>query len=90
MSLTGSASAEDRAAIIRQAESAAKRYYGTECVGVGLRNEQTETVEDGFFGTGRATVPTGYTADWTADIKHSWWEGSYGRTECRHCKARPS
>lgn len=90
MSLKGSAQGATRANIIRHAKDAAAKYYDTDCIGVELSNEATETVTDRRVNGGLESIATGYMADWKADIKHSWWEAAYGRTECRHCKVRPA
>lgn len=86
MSLAGTGSGPTRADIIKQAMETATSYYGIECVGVQLSNEVTLTINDGTTGDPWATANGGFAADWVADIKHNYWEGSYGRIECRHCK----
>jgi hypothetical protein len=86
MNLTGSAQAEDRAAIIRKAKSAATKYYGETCIDVTLSNERTETVMDGSIGGGIETFTTGYTADWEANVKHIYNQPTYGPAICQGCK----
>lgn len=88
MSLTGSAQGSTRADIIAHAKDAAAKYYGTECIGVELINEQAVTLTEAAINGGRETVVVGYEADWIADIKHSFWEDRQ-RIVCRHCGARP-
>lgn len=88
MSLRGSAQGATRADIVKHAKDAAAKYYDTTCIGVELRNEATETVTDGRVNGGLETIVTGYMADWSADIKHSFWEDRQ-RIVCRHCGARP-
>jgi len=86
VSLTGSARAEDRAAIIRQAKHAATKYYGETCIDVTLSNEQVVTVNDYSICGGLGTTITGYTADWTAEVKHRMEQPSYGFAKCINCK----
>jgi hypothetical protein len=87
MNLTGSAQAEDRAAIIRQAKRAASIYYGTECIGISLSNERAESSEINQLGGEGVATEIGYNADWEANIEHNMWQGARG-PECRHCKWR--
>lgn len=90
MSLTGSAQGATRAAIVEHAKDAAVKYFDTTCIGVTLSKEQAVTLTETSVNGRSETMVTGYEADWSADIAHNYWEGAYGRTECRYCKARPA
>lgn len=86
MSLTGSSRGTTRADIIKQAKDAATSYYGETCIDVTLSNEETVSVTDMRMDGWMGSAVTGYTADWTAEVKHRMEQPAYGFAKCVHCR----
>lgn len=85
MSLQGSSEGGSHAEITKKAVDLARIYYGTDCVRVELTNELDEGHKI-FIKGDTATVFFVFSADWTAEEKHSWIIRTNKPAKCMICK----